>query len=151
MIKRISFSFAISSLCGLVVYMLLEWIVGIWIGIEGFSALTPEFLALFPSETLALETAVLLHGVIGAAFAGASAIYERLEIGFVLQNMIYVAVTGLVWIPIVSLVWQLFRYPPAMFGTVCGFVITYVIMSIVGFRMTKKEIEEINECLEMNS
>ena len=52
--KRIFFSFAISCCCGLVVYMLIEWIAGVIIGVEGFSAMTPEYLALFP-ELISLK------------------------------------------------------------------------------------------------
>lgn len=144
MLKRASFSFIISSFCGLVVYLLIEFIVGVVIGVEGFTGLTPEYLAKFPSETLALGVAVLSHGLIGAAFAVAASIYEKVEIGFVLQNVIYVLLTGIVWIPMICFVWQLYRYPSALFFTIGGFVLTYVIMSVVGYNITKKEVAEIN-------
>ncbi len=144
MLKRISFSFVISSFFGLLVYTLIELIGGVIFDLEGFSAMTPEYRAMFPSETLALGVAVLLHGVIGAAFAGASFIYEKPEIGFLLQNILYFLLTGLVWIPVVSFVWQIYRYPQAFVCTISGFVITYVIMSVVGYHTTKKEVELIN-------
>ena len=144
MLKRISFSFAISCCCGLVVYMLIEFIVGVLIGVEGFSAMTPEYLAMFPSDTLALGVAILSHGLIGATFAGATFIYEKVEIGFILQNIIYFLLTGIVWIPIICFVWQLYRYPETLIYTVGGFVITYVIMSVMGYHITKKEVAEIN-------
>jgi len=144
MIKRAAFSFLISSFCGLVVYLLIEFIVGVVIGVEGFTALTPEYLAKFPSETLALGVAVLFHGLIGATFAAAGFVYEKAEIGFILQNVIYVLLTGVVWIPIICFVWQLYRYPAALFSTVGGFVLTYVVMSVVGYSITKKEVEQIN-------
>ncbi len=144
MIKRASFSFIISSFCGLVVYLLIEYIVGVVIGVEGFTALTPEYLAKFPSETLALGVAVLSHGLIGAAFGAASSIYDKVEIGFILQNVIYVLLTGIVWVPIICFVWQIYRYPAALFSTIGGFVLTYVIMSVIGYNSTKKEVAQIN-------
>lgn len=144
MIKKASFSFMISSFCGLAVYMLLELIVGVVIGVEGFSAMTPEYLSLFPTETLALGVAVFSHGLIGAAFASATVIYEKVEIGFILQNILYVLCTGIVWVPLICFVWQLYRYPAALFCTIGGFVLTYVVMSIVGYQSTKKEVAEIN-------
>lgn len=144
MLKRISFSFVISSFCGLVVYMLTELIGGVILGLENFSALTPEYVSLFPSGTLAMEVAIVFHGLIGAAFSAATFIYEKIEIGFVLQNVIYFCLTGLVWIPVVCFVWQLYRYPSALFSTIGGFVLTYVIMSVVGYNITKKEIAQIN-------
>ncbi len=144
MVKKISFSFAISCCCGLVVYMLLELIGNVMLELEGFSAMTPEYLALFPSETLALEVAILFHGFIGAAFSAATVIYEKIEIGFILQNVLYVLFTGMVWIPVICFVWQLYRYPSAFISTMGGFVLTYVIMSIVGYQITKKEVAQIN-------
>lgn len=144
MLKRVSFSFAISCCCGLVVYMLMEWIVSVLAGVDGFWVMTPEYLELFPSETLALEVAVLSHGLIGVAFSAAAFIYEKIEIGFVLQNVIYFLLTGLVWIPVICFVWQLYRYPSALFGTIGGFALTYVIMSVVGYNITKKEVAQIN-------
>lgn len=144
MIKRISFSFAISSCCGLIVYMLMELIGSVLLGLEGFSGMTPEYLALFPTETLALGVAVLLHGVIGATFAAATFIYEKIEIGFILQNVIYFLLTGIVWIPVICFVWQLYRYPQALLNTIGGFILTYAVMSIVGYHITKKEVAEIN-------
>ena len=144
MLKRITFSFAISSFCGLVVYMLIEFCGSVLAGLESFSPLTPEYLALFPSVTLAMEVAILLHGFIGAVFSAASFIYEKVEIGFILQNVIYFILTGIVWVPVVSFVWQLHRYPAAFFSTLGGFAITYIIMSVVGYNITKKEVALIN-------
>lgn len=144
MLKRISISFAISCCCGLLVYTLLELIGCVLLKLEGFSAMTPEYMALFPSETLALGVAVLSHGLIGAVFAAATYIYEKAEIGFILQNIIYFLLTGIVWIPVVCFVWQLYRYPAAFFSTIGGFVLTYAIMSMVGYNITKKEVEQIN-------
>jgi hypothetical protein len=144
MIKRASFSFIISSFFGLVAYLLIEFFVGVIIGVEGFTGLTPEYLAKFPSETLALGVAVLSHGLIGAVFAAATVIYEKVQIGFILQNVIYVLLTGVIWIPIICFVWQLYRYPAALISTIGGFVLTYVIMSVVGYSITKKEVEQIN-------
>lgn len=144
MIKRISFSFAISCCCGLVVYMLIELIGNVLLDLEGFSSLTPEYLALFPSETLALGVAVLLHGLIGATFSAATLIYEKIEIGFVLQNVIYFLLTAIVWIPVICFVWRLYRYPSALICTIGGFVLTYAVMSVVGYNITKKEVDAIN-------
>ena len=144
MVKRISFSFAISCCCGLVVYMLLELVGNVVLGLNDFSGMTPEYMALFPSETLALGVAVLCHGLIGATFAVATFIYEKIELGFVLQNVIYFLLTGVVWIPVICFVWQLYRYPAALISTIGGFAMTYVVMSIVGYNITKKEVAEIN-------
>ena len=144
MLKRAIFSFAISCVCGLVVYMMMELLGGVLVGNSDFSPLTPEYRTLFPSEVLAMEVAILFHGLIGAAFSAATVIYEKIELGFILQNVIYFLLTGAVWIPVVCFVWQLYRYPAALFSTIGGFVMTYVIMSVVGYNITKKEVAQIN-------
>lgn len=144
MLKRSVFSFAISCCVGLVVYMILEFVGSVILGLENFSGMTPEYLAKFPSETLALGVAVLSHGLIGAAFAAAMVLYEKPEIGFILQNVLYFVCTGIVWIPIICFVWQLYRYPHAFFNTIGGFVLTYLVMTVVGYRITKKEVDQIN-------
>ena len=144
MLKRAFCSFSISCCCGLVVYMLLEYMFGVVLGVKQFSVMTPEYLALFPSETLALSVAVLSHGLIGAVFAVATVVYEKPEIGFLLQNVVYFLCTGAVWIPIICFVWQLYRYPAAMTYTIGGFVLTYLVMSVFGYRITKNEVEQIN-------
>jgi len=144
MLKRVVFSFAISCCCGLVVYTLIELIVGVLVGVDNFSVMTPEYRAMFSSEILAFCVAVLSHGVIGATFAAATFIYEKVEIGFILQNIIYFLLTGIVWIPLICFVWQLYRYPSALFSTIGGFMVTYVIMSVLGYNTTKKEVAEIN-------
>ena len=150
MIKKSLFSFVISCCIGLIIYVLLEWIGSVLLDMEGFSCMTPEYLAMFPSATLAFGTAVLLHGLIGAAFAGATFIYEKIEIGFILQNIVYFILTGMVWIPVICFVWQLYRYPESFFCTIGGFVITYMVMLVLGYKTTKKEVDEINSKLKEN-
>ena len=142
--KRVVFSFSISSCIGLMVYMLIELIGNVLLELPGFSALTPEYQAMFPNERLALGAAVLLHGLIGAVFSAGTFIYEKIELGFILQNIIYFIMTGLVWIPVVAFVWQLYRYPAALFSTIGGFAVTYIVMSVVGYNITKKEVAQIN-------
>ena len=106
--------------------------------------MTPEYLSLFPTETLALSVAVSCHGLIGATFAVATVIYEKVKIGYILQNVIYFICTGIVWIPIICFVWRLYRYPTALLCTIGGFVLTYIIMSVLGYQVTKKEVAQIN-------
>ena len=147
-IKRIGLSFLISVFCGLFVNMLIEIIVRIVTGYEVFSPLSPEFRALFPAESIAVYVNILLYGVIGATFSGFTFLYELEKIGYILQNILYYILTGMVWVPIVCLLWQLYKYPMALCCTIVGFAITDVIMTIVGYRIQKKEVEAINLCLQ---
>lgn len=146
-LQRAGFSFAISSLCGMLVNILIEVIVIRVTGNPDFTPMSPEFVALFPTERIAAQVNVLLYGLIGAAFAAATVIYEQERIGYLLQNLLYFLVTALVWVPVVMVVWQLYRYPQALVGTVLCFFLTHVIMAILGCRITKKDVTDINEAL----
>lgn len=148
MIKRGTFSFCISSVCGLIVNLLIEIIVRKVTGMEDFCPISPEFMAMFPSDTIAVAVNTLLYGVIGVTFSIAMYIYELDYIGFVIQNILYCLATGVVWVPIVARLWQLYRYPDALRGTLVGFAGSYVVMSIVAYRTTRKDVEQINEFLE---
>ncbi len=151
LLERCGKSFGISAICGLLVNMLIEVIVRGVIKDESFIPLAPEFVAFFPSETIAMEVNILLYGVIGAAFSAAAWIYEQEKLGFVWQNLIYFLLTSIVWLPIVMLIWQLQKYPKALISTLAGFAGTYVIMSIVGYRITKSDVERINQALEQRN
>lgn len=148
-LKRIGTSFAISVICGLLVNLLTETIIRAITGAQDFPMVSAEFTALFPSKSIATEVNILLYGVIGAAFSAAAFIYEQDKIGFLFQSLLYVLMTGVIWIPIVCLLWQLQKNPPALISTICGFVMTYLVMTFVGYHITKREVDGINRMLEM--
>lgn len=150
-IKRSANSFAVSAVCGGLVNLLIEVIVRMVTGMEDFIPLSPEYMKLFPSESIAVEVNILLYGVIGAVFSAMTFIYEKVEIGFLIQNLLYFMLTGIFWVPIVVFVWQLNLYSNALLGTLLGFGATYIIMSVVGYRITKKEVDAINLYLGQNS
>lgn len=146
--KRCAFSFVISAMCGLIINMLVELIVCMTTGMENFSPITPEYIALFPSERIAVEVYILLYGVIGLAFSAMFFLFECHQIGFLIQNILYFITTGIVWVPITILLWQLHKYPSALIGTLIGYAFTYLVMSLVGYRITKRDVQQINCFLE---
>ena len=146
-LKRIGRSFMISSLCGLVVNLLIDVCVN-GAGNSGFCSISPEFAALFPTPVIATYINVLLYGVIGACFSGMTFIYDISRIGFAVQSMIYFAATSAVFAPIIMLLWQLYRYPQALVSTLCGYALTYLIMGIFEYRKLKEDIRSINEALD---
>lgn len=148
LIKRGASGFGNSAVCGLIVNLILELAVRHYTGNPDYVPLSPEFIALFPTVTAAVEVNILLYGLIGAAFAVATVIYECDRLGFIVQNLIYFVLTGLVWVPVLILLWQLQRYPQALAGTLAGFFGTYVIMSYVGYRITQKDVVAINRALQ---
>ena len=145
---RCGFSFMISAFISMVVNMLIELIGQLITKDATFNPLSQEFRAVFATESMAVYVNALIYGLIGATFAGFSVIYEMERVGYILQNLLYYICTACVWVPIVMLMWQLWRYPSALISTFAGFVITYFIMTIVGYRIKKQEIADINQLLQ---
>lgn len=143
-IKRGLTSFALSSFAGLLVNLLIDLIVNAVEG-PGFSSMSPDYVALFPSPTLAAYVNILLYGVIGATFALAAYIYELERIGFVIQSIIYFVVTSVVCVAITTLLWQLHKYPAAFICTLIGYAATHVIMITIEYRRLRADIKVINE------
>ena len=150
MVIKIANGFICTSFFGILCNVIIEIAVRVIAGFD-YSPLTPEFIALFPSVTVAFGVDMLLYGVIGMAFSGFTFIYEIDRLGFLVQNLIYAAATGVVWLPIITFLWQLYRYPEAMICTIIGFVITNIIMMVVGYQTTKKNIAELNAALKAKS
>lgn len=144
MVKRIINSFIYTSFFAMLCNLIIEMIVRLLTGFD-YSPVTPEYIAMFPSITVAYGVNMLLYGVIGIAFSGFMFVYEKEQIGFVIQSLLYAALTSIVWIPIVTFVCQLWRYKEALLCTIICFVITILIMIVVQYRTTKKNIEKLNE------
>ncbi|MCQ2557826.1 MAG: DUF3021 domain-containing protein [Oscillospiraceae bacterium] len=149
LLKRGITSFLFSASISMICLLLIELITGLC-GVH-VSPMTPEFAALFPSPTIALETDILLYGVIGFGFSIMTFLYEIDRLGFILQNILYFFATAVFWVPIVTLVWQLQRYPQALGYTILGFFLSYVIMCILGYRTTKRDVEAVNRAIRKNA
>ena len=103
-------SFVISAFAGLLVNLFIDIIVGIN-GVEGYISMSPDFRSLFPTPVIAAYVNVILYGLIGFTFATMTFIYDVERIGFLLQSIIYFAVTSAVCMAITVLLWQLHKYP----------------------------------------
>ena len=102
-------------------------------------------MALFPTPVIAGYVNILLYGVIGFTFSVMTFVYDLERIGFLMQSVIYFAVTAAVCLAITMLLWQLQKYPAAFIGTLAGYASTHAIMFVIAYKRLKKEIGEINE------
>lgn len=143
-LKRSCISFAISAFSGLTINLLID-LIGNAEGIPAFISMSPVFVAMFPTPAMAAYINVLLYGVIGAAFAGMTFIFDFDRIGFLIQSLIYFATTGIVCTAVTILLWQLHHYPQALIGTLAGYGVTYIIMGMVQLKRLKADIREVNE------
>ena len=145
--KRGALSFAISSFSGLVINLVIDAVANMR-GSTGFCCISPTFRAFFPTEALAAYVNILLYGFIGATFAVTTIIYEYERIGFVIQSIIFFLVTGTVCMLVTMLIWQLWRYLPALISTLCGYAVSHAIVITVAYFKLRKDINEINSELE---
>ena len=143
-LKRGFTSFALSSFAGLLVNLIIDIIMNRTLN-AGFHSMSPEYVALFPSVTIAAYVNVLIYGVIGATFSMATLIYEVERIGFIIQSIIYFIITSSVCMAITMLLWQLHRYPAAFIATLAGYLATHIIMMVIEYRKLKADIKVINE------
>ena len=143
-LKRGATSFALSSFAGLIVNLIIDIIMNVS-GNTGFTSMSPDYVALFPSVTLAAYVNILLYGVIGATFALSAYIYEVERMGFLLQSILYFIITSAVCVAITMILWQLHKYPAAFICTLMGYAVTHVIMITLEYRKLKADIKVINE------
>jgi hypothetical protein len=144
---RIAVSFSISAFMGVLINLITDAIVNAT-GNAGFISMSPQYVALFPTPVIAAYCNVLIYGIIGAVFAGATIIYEVERIGFVIQSLIYFLITAVASTGITVVLWQLHRYPSAFICTMAGYLGTHIIMITIEYRKVKADIKAINEMAE---
>lgn len=108
----------------------------------------PDFLACFPSESVAFGVETLLISMIGAAFGGCSVIYDMEKWSFLKQGLIHFIITTAVWFPITMFIWNAIKYPTAGFGIMGSYSFVYATTWIMSGIKNKKQIEEINRQLQ---
>ena len=143
-LKRGLISFTLSSFAGLLVNLIIDIIMNAR-GMTGFTSMSPDYVALFPSVTIAAYVNVFLYGIIGMTFALSSLIYEVERMAFIIQSIIYFVITSAVSVGITMILWQLHKYPAAFISTLSGYAATYVIMTVIEYRKLKADIKVINE------
>jgi len=146
-LTRIAISFSISAFMGILINLIIDAVANAT-GSEGFISMSPQYVALFPTPVIAAYCNVLIYGLIGAVFSGATAIYEVERIGFVIQSLIYFLITVAASMGITVVLWQLHRYPAAFISTMAGYLATHIIMITIEYRKVKADIKAINELTE---
>ena len=97
-----------------------------------------------PNEFTAALIQFLLTGLIGAAFAVASIIFQAERLSFLVKIGLYAAVTAVFYVPFVFLC-----NAPAngrgIFFTVLTVVLNYALIFFIQYRINLSEIQKINE------
>lgn len=146
-LTRIFISFSVSAFMGVLINLIIDAVANAT-GNAGFISMSPQYVALFPTPVIAAYCNVLIYGIIGAVFSGATIIYEVERIGFVIQSLIYFLITASASMGITVVLWQLHRYPAAFISTMAGYLATHIIMITIEYRKVKADIKAINEMAE---
>lgn len=142
-LARAGCSMAVTSLCSVVTLVVIE----LCVQREGFVPLLPDFLAHFPSLSLALGVYHLLVGLIGAAFGGFSVLFEVERWSFLRQGALHFLLTTAVWLPISAALWGLGRAPGALLSMLLSFTATYGVTWFMNYRRCRESVRRINERL----
>ena len=146
-LTKIFISFSVSAFMGVLINLIIDAVANAT-GNAGFISMSPQYVALFPTPVIAAYCNVLIYGIIGAVFSGATIIYEVERIGFVIQSLIYFLITASASMGITVVLWQLHRYPAAFISTMAGYLATHIIMITIEYRKVKADIKAINEMAE---
>lgn len=108
----------------------------------------PEFASRFDNDIQAFAVEIILIGLSSASLGAGSVVMEMERLSLLVQSLIYLAITGLVWGVVGCYCWGLHKYPLSMLGVGCSFVLSYTISWIIQYRICKKSVEEINRKID---
>lgn len=106
--------------------------------------LLPEFMSRFHNAIEAFAVQLILIGISSASLGAGSVVMEMERLSLLAQSLIYLIITGFVWILIGCYCWGLHKYPLTMLSVGCSYIISYAISWIIQYRLCKKSVEEIN-------
>lgn len=136
LLQRIIAGYAITLCANLPVHLAVAHLAG--------TAVVPAFSAMFRTEIAATLAQTMLCGLIGAAFAGASLIFETGRWNYLVLGAVHFAVTAAVWIPVTMLC----RWIPSnAAGLACcfgGWLLTYAVNWLVQYFIYRSRIRELN-------
>lgn len=135
---RLSYGFSITTAVCLIVQLVVAELAG--------SAVTPAFAARFRSGDAAALAQLGLTGLVGAAFAGAAALFEMERWSYLKQGALHFLVTAAVWMPVVWLCWMP-QSRAGMWYTVGGWSLTYGINWTVQYFLYRRKVRELNRSI----
>ena len=111
------------------------------------NSVTPAFGSHFRNEAAAALAQLGLTGIVGAAFASASEIFEIERWGFLRQGIVHFLVTAVVWMPIAYLCWM----PDSRAGiwiAIGGWTLTYAVNWTVQYFLYRHRIAALNRSIQ---
>ena len=109
----------------------------------GGSTVTERFASHFAAKDAAVLTQLLLVGGIGAAFSGASVVYDLERWSFLRQGIVYFVITVAVWVPVLLICWTPMPTEGILFSSL-GWTGTYAIKWGIQYAVYRKRIRDLN-------
>ena len=118
-------------------------LIQICIAQNGGSTVTARFASHFAAREAAVLTQLLLAGGIGAAFSGASVVYDLERWSFLRQGIVYFVITAAVWVPVLLICWTPMPTEGILFSSL-GWTGTYAITWGIQYAVYRKRIRDLN-------
>ena len=106
--------------------------------------LIPEFVNHFDNSLEAFAVQLILIGLSSASLGAGSVVMEMERLSLLAQSLIYLIITGFVWVLVGCYCWGLHKYPLTMLSVGCSYIISYTISWMIQYRICKKSVDEIN-------
>lgn len=128
---------------GFISTVLAVMLIQICIAQNGGSTVTERFASHFAAKDAAVLTQLLLVGGIGAAFSGASVVYDLERWSFLRQGIVYFVITAAVWVPVLLICWTPMPKEGILFSSL-GWTGTYAITWGIQYAVYRKRIRDLN-------
>jgi Protein of unknown function (DUF3021) len=132
---------------GVIIGQIVQILISLQFGQGEYLPVVSHFLSFFKNEMTAFIVQTLLTGMIGVTFATSSFIFDIAKWGLLKQYIVHFCITALVWVPIVTVIWT----PKTFMNTLVlllNFFGTYAITWVIQYRMSKKDIQQINAAIQ---
>lgn len=141
-LERFSHGFAYAVLINVIIFAVI-------VLTSGNIPLVPYYREHFDSDVAAMLVELLLIGFMSATVSTGTLILSSARLGLIIQSIIYFFVTFPVWVAVGCICFGLNRYLPAFISVTVSYVVTYIICWVIEYRVCKKNLEEINNKLNM--
>lgn len=107
----------------------------------------PGYAEKFSSREAALLTELILIGVASGSLSAGTVIMELERLSLLVQSLIYYVICAAVWGGVGCFCWGMSQYPVAFVTISISYTASYAICWIIQYRLTRKNVREINEKL----
>lgn len=140
---RGAFGFPIGISIGYIITIIISFI---WAN-GYYSPCVPELISVMGSEINAVIFQALLSGLLGAAFAASSVIWEIESLNIVKQTGVYFAVVSVVMMPVAYFLYWMEHSVTGFLSYFCIFALIFIVIWVTQFITGRHMVKRMNERL----